>query len=77
MRQCPENWQNYWTAPSCEVCPARILWGSFSLQPQGPNCSLGAGESPPHYPSLSTLWCVLAVHTINRNPLSWKNQVCF
>lgn len=35
MRQCPENWQHYWTAPSCEVCPARILWGSFSLQPRG------------------------------------------
>lgn len=26
MLQCPENWQHYWTAPSCEVCPARILW---------------------------------------------------
>lgn len=79
MQQCPANWQHY-----CQPAIPPVLRGlpcqdplGFSLQPQEPNCPLGLDESPPHSPSLTTLWCGLAVHTINRNLLSWKNRVHF
>lgn len=78
MRQCPANWQHC-CQPAALSCPVGCTLPplGFSLQPQGPNCSLGVGGSPPHCPSLSTLWCGLAAHRVNRNPLSWKNRVYF